>query len=164
MVLPTNSIPYFKNDELAILFTKNPHVDFRYPCPGDTEEQKKEKLEKPFINIEEIGVQILYSPKGKDNIYTYTFVVPADYTWDGASIPRICWRLIGPKTDPRFLIASMIHDTLCENHAYINNDRYLSTIVLEKLCQTGGTNALSRWAIKHSVDNYQKIVGGWKNA
>ena len=164
MILPTNSIPYFKNDELAILFTKNPHVDFRYPCPGDTEEQKEEKLAKPFINMEEIGVQILYSPKGKVKIYTYNFVVPADYTWDGASIPKFCWRLIGPKTDPRFLIASMIHDTLCENHAYVNNDRYLSTIVLEKLCQTGGTNALSRWAIKHSVDNYQKIVGGWGNA
>lgn len=161
MVPHTNMIQYFKNDELAILFTKNPHVDFRYPCPGDTEEKKKEKLKKPFINIEEIGVQILYSPKGKDKTYTYNFVVPANYTWDGASIPRIFWSLIGSKTSPQFIIASMIHDILCENHAYVNNDRYLSTIVLEKLCQTGGTNAFSRWLIKHSVDNYQKLRGGW---
>lgn len=157
-------IKYFQNDELSISFTINPHVDVRYPCPGDTEEQKKEKLKKPFINIEEVGVNILYKPKGKIDTYTYNFIIPKDYTWDGASIPRFCWRLIGPKTDPRFLIASMVHDILCENHCFICNNRYLSTIVLEKLCQTGGTNALSRWAIKHCVDNYQKIRGGWKNA
>lgn len=164
MVPSPNSVTYFKNDELAILFSKNPHVDFRYPCPGDTKEQKEEKLAKPFINMEDVGVTILYKPKTSTVTLAFNFVIPANYTWDGASIPRLCWRLIGPKTDPRFLIASMIHDTLCENHCYVNNNRYLSTIVLEKLCQTGGTNALSRWAIKHTVDNYQKIVGGWKNA
>lgn len=163
MVPISNWIQYYKDDKLAILFSKNPHVDFRYPCPGDTEEQKKQKLAKPFINIEEVGVQILYKPNKKEQTYIYNFVIPADYTWDGASIPRICWRFIGPKTDPRFLIASMVHDILCENHSYVNNNRYLSTIVLEKLCKTGGTNSFSRWAIKHSVDNYQKLVGGWKN-
>jgi hypothetical protein len=156
-------IQYFKDNELSIVFTKNPHVDVRYPCPGDTESQKKNKLKKPFINKEEIGVHILYKPKKQLNTYTYNFIIPKDYTWDGASIPRFCWRLIGSNTDPRFLIASMVHDILCENHAYINNNRYLSTLILEKLCQTGGTPAWSRWAIKHSVDNYQKIVGGWNS-
>lgn len=156
-------IQYFKNNELSIAFTKNPHVDVRYPCPGDTEQQKKDKLEKPFINKEEIGVRILYKPKNKINTYTYNFIIPQDYTWDGASIPRFCWRLIGSNTDPRFLIASMVHDVLCENHAYVNNNRYLSTLILEKLCQTGETPAWSRWAIKHTVDNYQKIIGGWNN-
>lgn len=154
-------ITYFRNDDLAILFNNNPHVDVRYPLPTDTKEEKEIKLAKPFINMEEIYVRIIYRPKNKTFAYTYNFVIPAGYTWDGASIPRFCWRLIGPKTDPRFLIASMVHDTLCENHCYVDNNRYLSTIVLEKLCETGGTCALSRWAIKHTVDNYQKIRGGW---
>lgn len=69
--------------------------------------------------------------------------------------------MIGPKTDPKFMIASMVHDTLCIHKEYINNDRYLSTLILEKLCERGGTGPVRRWAIKHSVDNYQKVVGRW---
>lgn len=162
MIPTASSITYYQDNELAILFSKNPHVDFRYPCPGDTKEQINDKLAKPFMNMEELSVKILY--KKKQKTFEYSFVIPQYYTWDGASIPRIFWRLIGSKTSPNFMIASMVHDILCENHAYINNDRYLSTIVLEKLCKQGGTGAFRRWAIKHSVDNYQKIVGGWKNA
>lgn len=159
MTKQANSITYYQDNKLAILFSANPHVDFRYPCPGDSEKQKKEKLAKPFINLEDLQVTILY--KKKNVTYEYRFIIPKDYTWDGASIPRIFWRIIGSKTDPRFMIASMIHDVLCEHHEYIDNDRYLSTICLEKLCKVGGTNAFTRWAIKHSVDNYQKIKGGW---
>lgn len=158
----SNYITYFKNSELEIVFSKNPHVEFRYPCPTDTKEQKKDKLEKPFINIESIMVQIIYTPKKGETSSVFMFEIPADYTWDGASIPRICWRLIGPKTDPRFLIASMVHDILCENHDYVNNNRYLSTIILESLCKTGETVAWRRWIIKHTVDNFQKIQGDWK--
>lgn len=152
-------ITYYTDEKLAIIFSINPHVDFRYPFPDDTEEQKQEKLEKPFINMEEVTVKIIYRKNNVTN--QYCFVIPANYTWDGASIPRLFWRLIGPKTDPRFMIASMVHDVLCENHKYINFDRYLSTLVLEKLCKTGGTGPIRRWAIKHTVDNAQKIIGDW---
>lgn len=155
-----NYILYYKDDKLSIIFSNNPHVDFRYPCPGDSKEQRDDKLAKPFMNMEDLNVQLLYKNK-KNEICNYQFLIPQYYTWDGASIPRIFWRLIGSKTDPKFMIASMVHDVLCENHEYINNDRYLSTIVLEKLCKQAGTSPFRRWAIKHSVDNYQKIVGGW---
>ena len=40
MIPTASNLTYYKDDELAILFSKNPHVDFRYPCPGDTQEQK----------------------------------------------------------------------------------------------------------------------------
>ena len=43
MIPTASNLTYYKDDELAILFSKNPHVDFRYPCPGDTQEQKEEK-------------------------------------------------------------------------------------------------------------------------
>ena len=159
MVPLANSITYYKDDSLAILFSENPHVDFRYPCPGDTERQKKDKLSKPFINLSQLAVSIYYIHKGIT--YDYHFDIPADYTWDGATIPRIFWRLIGSKTDPRFMIASMVHDVLCENHNYIDNNRYLSTIILERLCYVGGTGCFTRWMMKHSVDNFQKFGGHW---
>lgn len=157
----TNSITYFKNKELAIIFSKYPHVDFRYSTPHDTPEEKQDKLEKPFINLDELIVTIIYQPKNTQ-VKQYKFIIPNNYTWDGASIPRLFWRLIGSKTDPRFVIASMVHDVLCENHNYVENNRYLSTLVLEKLCEAGGANSLVCFAIKHSVDNFQKLVGGWK--
>ncbi len=155
-----NFISYYCDEELEILFSDNPHIDFRYPCPGDTKAQQKDKLTKPFMNMNELTVKIIRKIKHKGT-YTYSFTVPQYYTWDGASIPRLFWRLIGPKTEPKFMIASMIHDVLCENHQYINNNRYISTIILEKLCKQAGTGPIRRWAIKHSVDNYQKIIGGW---
>ena len=97
-------------------------VDYRRAMfngkPLFTEEQIQDKLAKPFINMEDVGITILYKPKKSSATLAFNFVVPANYTWDGASIPRICWRLIGPKTDPRFLIASMIHDTLYIMHKY----------------------------------------------
>lgn len=158
--MTTNPITYYKDDELAILFSNNPHVDFRYPCPGDTEEQQKDKLAKPFMNMDNLDVKIIYKNKHGETCQ-YCFTIPQYYTWDGASIPRVFWRLIGSKTDPKFMIASMVHDVLCENKEYVHNNRYLSTIVLEKLCKQGGTGPFRRWAIKHSVDNYQKLVGGW---
>ena len=77
------------------------------------------------------------------------------------TIPRVFWRLIGPKTDNRFLVPSLIHDVLCENHDYIDDDRYFSTIVFERLLYVSKVNAFNRWMIKHSVDNFQKVAGGW---
>ena len=65
------------------------------------------------------------------------------------------------KYDNRFLIPSLIHDVLCENHNYIDDDRYFSTIVFERLLFVSRVNPLNRWIIKHSVDNYQKMFGGW---
>ena len=37
------------------------------------------------------------------------------YTWDGASIPRQLWWLVGKPLDPRFALASLVHDWICEN-------------------------------------------------
>ena len=146
-------ITWYSNEEIGILFDKVPNVTIRYVTPFTTEEEKKEINKKPFINLSELKVvlqdKILYE--------NHEFIIPKDYTWDGASIPRVFWRLIGSKTDQRFLIPSMIHDVLCENHDYVNNDRYFSTCVFERLLYVSKVNPLARWTIKHSVDNFQKF-------
>ena len=150
-------ITWYSDDEIAILFDKVPNVTMRYVTPFTTEEEKKEINKKPFINLTELKVIL----QNKIEQETYEFVIPAGYTWDGASINKLFWRLIGSKTDQRFLIPSLIHDVLCENHDYIDDNRYFSTIVFERLLFVSKVNPFSRWLMKHSVDNYQKICGNW---
>ena len=150
-------ITWYFDEETVILFDRVPNVTMRYVTPFITEEEKKEINKKPFINLTELKVVL----KDLEVQETYEFTIPKEYCWDGASIPRAFWRLIGSKTDNRFLIPSLIHDVLCENHDYIDSDRYFSTIVFERLLYVSKVNAFNRWMIKHSVDNYQKIFGNW---
>lgn len=148
---------WYEDDEILIQFDKAPNVTMRYVTPFSTDEEKKEINKKPFICLDELKVKLV----DKIAFEEYNFTIPKGYTWDGATIPRTFWRLIGAKTDNRFLIPSLIHDVLCENHDYIDNDRYFSTIIFERLLYVSKVNAFSRWLIKHSVDNFQKICGGW---
>ena len=150
-------ITWYSDEEIAILFDKVPNVTMRYVTPFTTEEEKKEINKKPFINLSELKIII----QDKIEQETYEFIIPKDYTWNGANIPRIFWRLMGSMTDNRFLIPSMIHDKLCENHDLIDDNRYLSTIIFERLLYVSKVNPISRWLMKHSVDNYQKICGRW---
>lgn len=150
-------LTWYEDEELKIEFDRIPNVTVCYPLPCYSKERKKEIIEKPFLNKSDLVVSITYLEK------EHVFCIPKGYTWDGATIPRMFWRLIGPKTSPEFLIPSMIHDVLCENHNYIDNDRYLSTIVLERLLYVSDVGFLKRWMMKHSVDNFQKIKGHWKN-
>lgn len=149
-----NMIQWYEDDYIGIYFSECPHVDMRYATPAMTDEEKENIEKKPFINKKELHV-ILYD---YDTIAKYTFTIPKDYIWDGASIPRFFWRLIGSKTDPRFLIPSLIHDVLCENHSYVNNDRYFADKVFERLLHVSDVPAFSRWLMFHSVDNYQKFL------
>lgn len=148
-------IEWYKDEEIGIFFSEVPDVSIRYATPNSTEEEVKDINKKPFINNKDLKVILLdYVTREK-----CTFEIDKGYTWDGASIPRMFWRLIGAKTDPRFLIPSMIHDVLCENHDYVASDRYFATIVFERLLYVSKVNPLARWTIKHSVDNFQKFCG-----
>jgi len=43
------------------------------------------------------------------------YEIPAGFMWDGASIPRFFWRIIGGPFRPEFMKASCIHDWMCVN-------------------------------------------------
>ena len=92
----------------------------------------------------------------KKNIFYY-FEIPKGYCFDGASVPRFFWRIIGPNTDNNFLIASLVHDVLCENHDYINNDRAFSSEVFNALLEASDVFPLKRYFMKHSVNFYQRF-------
>lgn len=151
-------ITWYFDKNLIIEFSSKPSVGTRYPLPSMTDEEKHKVIKYPFINRKDLYVELTDI---SSNI-TFTFTVPKGYCWDGATIPRIFWRLIGAKTDPVFLIPSMIHDVLCEHHEYVDNDRYFADKVFERLLYVSGVPAFNRWLMFHSVDLWQKLCG-WEN-
>lgn len=123
-----------------------------------SKEEIKRAKKKPLFLKNTVQVCLIDKRKGK----TYVFTIKAGYDYDGASISRFLWRLIGSKENIEFKIAALIHDVLCENHNYVNNDRYFSTYIFERLLLIGDTGDFKRWLMKHSVDNFQKIFGKWR--
>lgn len=148
-------ITWFEDEELVIRFSKNPHVCIRYVLPSSTENEIKSIKKYPFINKKELKV-ILYN---KENEEVYDFTIPKGYCYDGASIPKIFWRVIGSNTDNRFLIAALVHDALCENHHYVNNDRAFSSKVFNALLEVSEVPAFKRFLMKNSVDFFQRFQG-----
>lgn len=112
---------------------------------------------KPFIVIRNIYVRVTYENK------VYTFVIPRGFTYDGATVPAIAWVIIGHKTEPRFKIASCVHDWLCEHHADINTERKLSTHIFITLCDVFGKfNKVKRAIMAFFIDTFQMLFCGWK--
>lgn len=146
---------WYDDKDMQIVFDSNPRVAVRYIAPDMTKAEKQSISKYPFINKTSLKVELFDKKKNKK----YTFTVPKDYCWDGATIPRVFWEVIGSKTDNQFLIPSMIHDVLCENHHYVDNDRYFADKVFERLLYVSGVSAFNRWLMFHCVDNFQKFCG-----
>ena len=152
------NIMWYEDDELAIGFNSMPHVCVRYITPSMTETEVKSIKKYPFICKSELKVKLFDRKKQK----SYSFTIPKGYCYDGASIPRVFWRLIGSNTDNSFLIPALIHDVLCEHHEYINNDRAFSTKVFNALLKAGKVNPVKRCYMKNSVAMFQTLFCGWK--
>lgn len=68
--------------------------------------------------------KIQCSPLPGENMYILTkafkfgdYVIPKGYKWDGATIPRVFWALVGSPFQPKLMRASLVHDFL-----YFRND------------------------------------------
>lgn len=57
------------------------------------------------------------------------------YEWDGASIPRFFWRLVGHPFTSSYRRASLVHDWLCESHALAWQDAHA---ILYYACRLSG--------------------------
>lgn len=69
------------------------------------------------------------------------FEAPEGYSWDGASIPRWAWSIMGHPLEGDLRFASLVHDWLCE-HSETAGDRMFADAVFFKLLEEAG---LSRW-------------------
>ena len=152
------NIMWYESEELSIGFSEIPHVCVRYVLPSSTPEEVKSIKKYPFINKKTFKVTLFDHIKKE----TYTFTIPKGYCYDGATIPKFFWRVIGSSTDNSFLIPALIHDILCENHNYINNDRAFSSKVFNALLEVADVPAFKRFLMKNSVDIFQRTQG-WTN-
>ena len=150
-------IEWYKSEKLSIFFSTTPHVCVRYILPTHTEEEKKSIKKYPFICKTSLDVKLFDHVKER----SYGFTIPKGYCYDGASIPRIFWRLIGSPTDNQFLIPALIHDVLCEHHEYIMNDREFSTAVFNALLEESEVGKVKRFIMKNTVDIFQKFFCDW---
>ena len=146
-------IKWYSNKHVDIYFDDVPRVGVRYIFPSMNNEKKKSIKKYPFINKKPLKVRLVDNKKKK----TYEFTIPKGYCYDGASVPRFFWRVIGANTDNKFLIAALVHDVLCENHHYVANDRKFSTQVFNALLEVSEVAPLKRFFMKNSVDFYQRF-------
>lgn len=142
---------------LSITSNKEPHTDVRKPVPSDTISEREIKLGRPYINKTDVQFEINYLGT------VYIIDIPKGYAWDGASIPRIFWRIIGPKGDNTFLNASMVHDIICENKYLVAYDRQLSSIILREILLASGVAKWRANTMYNIVDFYQKYFCDWRN-
>lgn len=148
-------IEWYNDDELSIFFSDVPKVRPRIPLPSSSEEEIESMNKYPFINKRTIDVEILDHINEK----VYKFTIPKGYLYDGATIPKFFWRIIGANTDNRFIVPAMIHDQLCEHHDYVDNDRKLSTKVFDALLKVSKVHPFKRFWMKHPMNIFQMCMG-----
>lgn len=146
------------DEYVLIAFDREPIVQVRVIKPDMSTLEKKSIAKYPFVCKKPLRVLIYDNKKHKQ----YNFVIKESYCYDGASIPRFFWRLIGANTAAEFLIPSLIHDVLCENHQYIDNDRELSSKVFRALLIASGVGKIKAQIMFLAVNEYQKVMGKWE--
>ena len=151
---------WYTNKNAGIFFDELPKVAMRYNLPSMTEDERRSIEKYPFICKRELKVCLVNYKKNK----RYNFTIPKGYCYDGASIPRLFWRVIGSNTDNRFLIPALIHDVLCENHNYIDNDKSFSTEVFNALLEASGVFGVKRFFMKNSVACFQTVFCKWSKS
>lgn len=76
---------------------------------------------KKCIEVADIDKSVKAKPLSRSNQYVLLedfsikqgwLLIPAKYKWDGASIPRVFWTLVGSPYSPKFMRASLVHDFL----------------------------------------------------
>ena len=158
-----------KEQVLFIDFNKEPDVRIRVINDTDTDATKKAKIKYPFELFCTVTVTVI------TNFREFSFDVYNGYTWNGADIPKIFWRIIGSRTSNEFLIASMLHDFLLEFKKYIINDvlenqitvseyRRLTSLIFREKLKYQGVNTIKANIMSWAVDVFQHYGNrkGWK--
>lgn len=131
---------------LKITSDVEPKTAVRKPLPSDTEEEKQDKKERPYLNKKDVIFTIDYLGT------IYIIEIKKGYKWNGTNC-------IGLQYNPKLLDASCIHDFCCEHHYVVEYDRQLSSIIFREMGIASGVNKPFMWLAYHAVDNFQKVFG-----
>lgn len=96
------------------------------------------------------------------NKEVYRVNIPNNFQYDGATIFRFLWRVIGHPLLPEFQIGAVFHDYICREHSSVGNNRKLSSQILYYLLVFGGTNELLAKIMYFFVDLAQRFCK-WEN-
>lgn len=150
-------IKWYEDENLTIAFDRIPNVAMRYVLPSDTDAEITSKKKYPFINKHTLNVHII----DKEGFH-YNFTIPKNYCYDGMTIPRFAWTLIGLSKESNCgMVAALLHDYMTENKDVIENNRSLSTNIFNALLKVGGINSFRRFIMKNSVACYQTLFCKW---
>lgn len=149
-----------KEQIVSVSFSELPDVRIRVICPEDNKTIRNNKKKYPFELHNTINVTV------KTTFRTFSFRIFSGFTWNGADIPRLFWRIIGSRTDNDWLIASMLHDYLLEFKLYILNEilentisikeyRRLTSLIFRHIIKEQGTNTIKANVMAWCVDVFQ---------
>ena len=144
------------NEYIYIDCDTKPEVEARIILPEMTKAEKKNIQRKPFINNQNVNYTVVYQRR------PYHIFVQKNYKWDGATIPFGFRWILGGKGNPAFLIASSVHDKMCENKHLVDYNRYLSSLIFRELLKACGCGDFKAQMMFLAVDNYQKLCGWGK--
>ena len=151
-----------------ISFSPVPDVRIRVIEFGDSETVIESKKKYPFKLFNPVTVSAETTKR------KFQFCIHNGYTWNGADIPRILWRLIGSRTDNDFLLASMLHDFLLDFRFFMMEEilegkmttqeyRRLTSLILGYILKKQGTSPVKANIMSYFTDIYQIInTGKWK--
>lgn len=146
----------------AIDFSETPKIKLRVISFSDNELLAESKKRYPFELYKKLKVCIETTKR------SFCFYIDSGYTWNGADIPRVFWRLIGSKTDNEFLVASMLHDYLLDNKFHILEDvlgnklkkeeyRRLTSLIFRFILKKHGTNKIKANIMSFFIDIFQML-------
>lgn len=152
-----------KEKIISVEYKPTPNVIVRTISEDDTSLQKKSKVRYPYELLNNVEITV------KTNKRDFSFKIYRGYVWDGATIPKIFWSIVGASTSNDFLIPSLVHDYLLEFKPYIahsilhyglNSKEYreLTTNIFEDLLLGQGVNKAKAKVMAMLVDIYQSTI------
>ena len=158
-----------KEKVLNVSFDSLPDVRVRVINNDDVKDLIESKKKYPFEIHNSVSVKVITTKR------QFYFMIFNGYTWNGADIPRFCWRLVGSRTDNDFLIASMIHDYILEFKTYIKKEvlkeelstkeyRRLTSLIFRQKLKDAEVGTIKANIMSYCVDVFQMFnFKGWQN-
>ena len=149
-------IEWYQDDEVTVFFDRKPNIRMRVLTPILSSKEKRSIEKYPLQLVNSLKVTLVNRYKHE----AYEFVIPAKFCYDGASIPKPLWSVIGSNTDVKFAVSALIHDVICQHHEYVKHNRQFSSKVFRGLLLQAGVSKLKANIMYKAVDLYQSFI--WK--